>query len=90
MNARPASCRVAPGDLSGVFRSSGNFSRRCHSLCGDKKGRRVEAIAFTVETKSAMERIEVRDRIDKDMGLFPGQMTLWDELRKDAEEANGG
>ena len=37
-----------------------------------------------------MERIEVMDRIDKDMGLFPGQMTLWDELRKDAEEANGG
>ena len=51
-----------------------------------KRGLKVESILFAVKTKSAMERIEVRDQIDKDMGLFPGQMTLWEEMLKNKKE----
>ena len=50
--------------------------------CKKRTGRKISDIIFTIETKSAMERIKIRDQIDKDMGLLPGQMTLWDEMHR--------
>ena len=76
--------------LEPAIKEISTFSDKTISYEEVKNGRKVETIAFTVETKSAMEWIEVRDRIDKDMGLLPGQMTLWDELRKYEEGTNGG
>lgn len=40
------------------------------------KGRKTIAVEFTISTKEAVERIRVRDRINKELGM--DQVTLWD------------
>ena len=50
-----------------------------------KTGKQVTAITLTIGTKDAMERIELQDRIEKELGILPGQVTLWD-MMKDREQ----
>ena len=45
-----------------------------------KTGRSFTGIVFTITTKDSMETLKIRDSIEKEMGLLPGQITLWDEL----------
>lgn len=45
-----------------------------------RHGRKVLEVEFTIASKGGMETLQIRDRIEKDMGLLPGQVTLWDEL----------
>lgn len=46
-----------------------------------RHGRKVLEVEFTIASKGGMETLQIRDRIEKDMGLLPGQVTLWDELK---------
>lgn len=43
-----------------------------------KQGRNVVGIKFTISTKPAIERLQIRDQIEKDFGM--NQLSLWDEL----------
>lgn len=43
-----------------------------------KRGRSVVSVRFTISTKPPIERMRVKDIIEKDLGN--DQMTLWDEL----------
>lgn len=45
-----------------------------------KNGRSVCAISFTVSTKPAFNRLEIRSAIEHEFGL--NQLTLWDELNE--------
>ena len=42
-----------------------------------KRGRKVLAIEFTIKTKAVQKRLEVRNKIDQDMGFLSGQTSLW-------------
>ena len=45
-----------------------------------KTGRSFTAIEFTIKSKDGIETLRIRDGIEKEMGLLPGQYSLWDEL----------
>ena len=45
-----------------------------------KKGRTVEAIEFTIKTKSIMERLEIRAHIEQDMGT--DQLSLFEQINQ--------
>lgn len=45
-----------------------------------RRGRKVIAVEFTIESKDSLETLKIRDGIEKEMGLLPGQVTLWDEM----------
>lgn len=49
-----------------------------------KKNRSVEAIEFTIQTKSILERLEIRSHIEHDMGT--DQLSLFDQLNQPAEQ----
>lgn len=46
-----------------------------------RHGRKVVAVQFTICSKDSLETLRIRDGIDKEMGLLPGQMSLWDEIQ---------
>jgi len=45
-----------------------------------RHGRKVLSVEFTIGSKDSLETLKIRDGIDKEMGLLPGQTSLWDEL----------
>lgn len=45
-----------------------------------KSSRAYTDIVFTMKSKNSIETLRIKDSIDKEMGLLPGQITLWDEL----------
>lgn len=45
-----------------------------------KTGRSYTGIIFTIGSKDSLETLRIRDGIDKEMGLLPGQTSLWDEI----------
>ena len=45
-----------------------------------KAGKKVVSIEFTVRTKEPVERLKVRDKIDKEMGTN-GQISLWEMVQ---------
>ena len=49
-----------------------------------KKGRTVESIEFTINTKSILERLEIRSNIEKDMGT--DQLSLFEQLTQPEEQ----
>ena len=55
-----------------------NYSDKELAYTPIKKGKSVVEIEFSIKTKSIMERIEIRDRIEKDMGS--DQMSLFDRI----------
>ena len=46
------------------------------------KGRKVVEVELTVSSKSSLEAAMVRSKVEKDLGLPDGQMTLWDTLKE--------
>lgn len=47
-----------------------------------KDKRSFSYVVFTVKTKDIFEVVKLRDEIDKEMGIDPDQMTLFDEMKK--------
>jgi plasmid replication initiation protein len=47
-----------------------------------RKGRKIVYIEFTIGSKDSLETLRIRDGIDKEMGMLPGQTSLWDELKE--------
>ena len=45
-----------------------------------RHGRKVLSVEFSIRSKDSLETLRIRDGIDKEMGLLPGQISLWDEL----------
>ena len=45
-----------------------------------KQKRKVIAVEFLIKSKDSLETLRIRDGIDKEMGLLPGQTSLWDEI----------
>ncbi len=56
------------------------YSDKTLSMEEIRHGRKVLGVEFTIGSKDSMETLKIRDSIDKEMGLLPGQVTLWDEL----------
>ena len=55
-----------------------DYSDKAVSYEEIKNGRRVTGVQFTLTTKDVMERLLIRDKIDKELGT--DQMSLWDTL----------
>jgi plasmid replication initiation protein len=47
-----------------------------------KKRTKVVGISLTVKSKGAFERLKLESDLDKEMGIDPDQITIWDELEK--------
>ena len=47
----------------------------------EKQGRKVLGIKFRIGTKDVLDRLEVRKKIDQEMGTFD-QLSLWDTLQE--------
>ena len=45
------------------------------------RGKKVISVIFKIETKSTLETLKIKDSIDREMGLDPDQVTLWDQLQ---------
>ena len=45
-----------------------------------RQGRKVLAIEFIIGSKDSLETLRIRDGINREMGILPGQTSLWDEL----------
>lgn len=57
-----------------------DYSDKAVSYEEIKNGRRVTGVQFTLSTKDVMERLLIRDKIDKELGT--DQMSLWDTLNE--------
>ena len=57
-----------------------NYSDKELTYTPIKKGKSVVEIEFSVKTKSIMERLEIRDRIEQDMGT--DQMSFFDRINE--------
>ena len=57
-----------------------DYSDKAVSYEEIKNGRRVTGVQFTLTTKDVMERLLIRDKIDKELGT--DQMSLWDTLNE--------
>lgn len=57
-----------------------DYSDKAVSYEEIKNGRRVTGVQFTLTTKDVMERLQIRDKIDKELGT--DQMSLWDTLNE--------
>ena len=57
-----------------------DYSDKIVSFEEVKVRRRVENIIFTIGTKDIMERTRLESEIEKEMGIDPNQMTLWDKI----------
>lgn len=44
-----------------------------------KKGRAVDRIKFSIESRESIKAAEIRSKVEKEMGLPTGQVTFWDE-----------
>lgn len=45
-----------------------------------KTSRSYTDIVFTISSKNSLDTLRIRNSIDKEMGLLPGQVSFWDEL----------
>lgn len=54
------------------------YSDKCLSYELIKKGRKVISVRFTISTKTPLERMKIKDTVEKDLGN--NQPTLWDDL----------
>ena len=57
-----------------------DYSDKAVSYEEIKNGRRVTGVQFTLSTKDVMERLLIRDKIDKELGT--DQMSIWDTLNE--------
>ena len=46
-----------------------------------KQKKKVVGIQLVIHSKSTLETLKIQSEIDKEMGIPPGQMTLWDEIK---------
>ena len=46
------------------------------------QGRKVVAIEFSISSKSSIETLKIRDEIEKELGIDPNQISLWDTLNE--------
>lgn len=68
--------------LDPAVREINEYSDKIVEWTPSKTGKQVTAIRFTISTKDSWTKIELRDKIEKSLGLMPGQMTLWDQIRE--------
>lgn len=47
-----------------------------------KRGRKVLELEFTISSKSSLDTLKIRDSIEKELGIDPDQLTLWDKLEQ--------
>lgn len=66
--------------LEPAVREINEYSDKVLSWKPIKTGKQVTAISFTISTKDSWTKLELRDKIEKSLGLMPGQMTLWDQI----------
>lgn len=62
-------------------REINEYSDKNLSFMFIKTGRAFTHIEFTIESKDSLATLKIRDKLDKEMGLLPGQTTLLDELK---------
>lgn len=66
--------------LTPAMNEINEYSDKTISMEEVRRGRKVVAVEFTIGSKDSLETLRIRDGIDKEMGLLPGQTSLWDEL----------
>ena len=50
------------------------------------KGHAVQKVRFTIGTKRASDRLDLRLKLERDFGYNPDQLTLWSIAEEQADE----
>jgi plasmid replication initiation protein len=66
--------------LSPTIEEINKYSDKTLAIEEIKQGRKIVAIELIVGSKDSLETMRIRDGIDKEMGMLPGQTSIYDEM----------
>ena len=71
--------------LDNAVNEINEFSDKVLSYCPVKKKKTIIGVLLSIGSKDPLESLRIQAAIDKEMGLPPGHVTLWDEMSRNGD-----